>query len=192
VGALLCDLRCHWWQEYTWGGRSARSRPSPRGGAPRVTLTLFLSCTCFVVYRSRRIVAADIQSTYAMSQGTSRSPEALAINLLVFVTTRRKRGFVEAVPAFSITRCFHVLSKVPAKHCLGSVIAPMSVSESQVLQHLCALEKSSSEFLRALHTFIRLDEKGEYSLNLQQPESARLVNFLDEVTTKSLRNIVPL
>jgi len=59
---------------------------------------------------------------------------------------------------------------------------PMSVSESQVLQHLCALEKSSSEFLRALHTFIRLDEEGEYSLNLQQPESARLVNFLDGVT----------
>jgi len=52
---------------------------------------------------------------------------------------------------------------------------------SQVLQHLYTLENSSPEFLRALYTFIRLDEKGEYSLNLQQSESARLVNFLDGV-----------
>jgi len=55
----------------------------------------------------------------------------------------------------------------------------MSISEG--LQHLCALEKSSPEFIRALYTFIRLDEKGEHSLNLQQSESAQLVNLLDGV-----------
>ena len=55
------------------------------------------------------------------------------------------------------------------------------MSISQVLERLYSLEKSSSEFSRALHTFIRLDEKGEYSLKLPQSESARLVDFLDGV-----------
>jgi hypothetical protein len=55
------------------------------------------------------------------------------------------------------------------------------MSVSQALQHLYVLEKSSSEFVRVLYTFIRLDEKGEYSLNLEQSESAKLVNFLDRV-----------
>ena len=55
------------------------------------------------------------------------------------------------------------------------------MSVPQPLQHLYALEKSSPEFVRTLHTFIRLDEKGEYSLNLQHSESAQLVNFLDGV-----------
>jgi len=55
------------------------------------------------------------------------------------------------------------------------------VSESQVVQQLCTLEKSSPGFLRAVYTFIRLDENGEYSLNLQESELARLVDFLDEV-----------
>jgi len=116
-----------------------------------------------------------------MSQGTSRSPEAWAINLLVFVITWRERGFFEAVPAFGHHTLLPRISKVPVKHCLGPVTAP-HVRLSEVLQHPRALEESSSEFLRALQTFIRLDEKGEYSLNLQQPELARLVNFLDGVT----------
>ena len=55
------------------------------------------------------------------------------------------------------------------------------MSAPHVLQRLYSLDKSCSEFLRALYTFIRLDENGEYSLNLQQPESARLVDFLDGV-----------
>lgn len=55
------------------------------------------------------------------------------------------------------------------------------MSLSQVLQHLYSLDKSSSEFLRALYKFIRLDENGEYSLGLQPPESAQLVDFLDGV-----------
>ena len=62
----------------------------------------------------------------------------------------------------------------------------MSGTESEVLQRLCALERSSSEFLRTLHTFILLDENGEYSLNLQQPESARLIDFLDEVCNNQI------
>jgi hypothetical protein len=61
------------------------------------------------------------------------------------------------------------------------VQSPSSMSAPQVLQHLCALDESSPEFLRLLYTFIRLDEKGEYSLNLQQSESASLVGFLDGV-----------
>ena len=56
-----------------------------------------------------------------------------------------------------------------------------SMSTPQVLQLLYALDKSSPEFVRLLYTFIRLDEKGEYSLNLQRSESASLVDFLDEV-----------
>lgn len=55
------------------------------------------------------------------------------------------------------------------------------MSISQVLQRLYSLEKTSSEFLRTLYTFLRLDENGEYSLGLQQSESARLVDFLDGV-----------
>ena len=55
------------------------------------------------------------------------------------------------------------------------------MSTSQVLQLLCTLGKSSPDFLRSLYTFIRLDGEGEYSHNLPQPESIRLVNFLDEV-----------
>ena len=55
------------------------------------------------------------------------------------------------------------------------------MSIPQVLQRLYSLDKSSSEFLRVLYTFIRLDENGEYSLSLQHPESARLVDFLDGV-----------
>jgi len=65
-------------------------------------------------------------------------------------------------------------------------LLPMSGTESEVLQRLCALERSSSEFLRTLHTFILLDENGEYSLNLQQPESARLIDFLDEVCNNQI------
>jgi len=38
----------------------------------------------------------------------------------------------------------------------GPATAPMSVPESQVLQHLCALDESSSEFLRTLYTFMKL------------------------------------
>ena len=63
----------------------------------------------------------------------------------------------------------------------GLVQTSPSMSVSQVLQHLYSLDRSSSEFLRALYTFIRLDEKGEYSLSLQQLETAQLVNFLDGV-----------
>jgi len=55
------------------------------------------------------------------------------------------------------------------------------VSESQVVQQLCTLEKSSPGFSRVVYTFIRLDENGEYSLNLQESDSARPVDFLDEV-----------
>ena len=55
------------------------------------------------------------------------------------------------------------------------------MSVSQVLQHLYALDKSSPGLQRSLYTFVRLDEKGEYSHSLQQAESARLVEFLDEV-----------
>lgn len=55
-------------------------------------------------------------------------------------------------------------------------LSPMS---SQVIHHLCALDKSSPHFLRSLYTFVRLDERGEYSRNLQHSESARLVDFLD-------------
>jgi hypothetical protein len=55
------------------------------------------------------------------------------------------------------------------------------MSISQVLHRLYSLDKSSSDFLRVLYTFIRLDENGEYSSNLEQSESVRLVNFLDEV-----------
>lgn len=55
------------------------------------------------------------------------------------------------------------------------------MSVSQVLQPLYSLDKSSAEFLRSLYTFTRIDEKGQYSRNLQQPELVQLVNFLDEV-----------
>ena len=56
-----------------------------------------------------------------------------------------------------------------------------TMSISQVLQRLYSLDKHSSEFLRALYAFIRVDENGEYSSGLQESESARLVNFMDEV-----------
>lgn len=56
------------------------------------------------------------------------------------------------------------------------------MSTSQVLHYLCGLDKSSSEFSRSLYTFLRLDEKGEYSHNLQESESAQLVNLLDQVS----------
>ena len=62
------------------------------------------------------------------------------------------------------------------------------MSVSQVLQHLYALDKPSPELQRSLYTFIRLDEKGEYSHNLQQAESARLVKFLDEVYPTTLQS----
>lgn len=55
------------------------------------------------------------------------------------------------------------------------------MSVSQILRHLYSLDEASPEFLRALYKFTRLDEDGEYSFNLQQPESARLVDFLDGV-----------
>jgi len=52
---------------------------------------------------------------------------------------------------------------------------------SQVIQRLYSLDKPSSEFLRALYALIRADENREYSFNLQESESAQLVNFMDEV-----------
>lgn len=52
---------------------------------------------------------------------------------------------------------------------------------SKVLQLLCTLDKSSPEFLRSLYTFIRLDENGGHSSNLQKSEPVQLVNLLDEV-----------
>jgi len=55
----------------------------PRGETPRVSLTLFLSRAYFIVYIFWRIVVAGIQSAYAMSLGTSRSPEASAVTMLV-------------------------------------------------------------------------------------------------------------
>ena len=55
------------------------------------------------------------------------------------------------------------------------------MSVSQALQHLYSLDKSSSDFLRTLYTFVRLDENGDYSSNLQQSESTRLAEFLDGV-----------
>ena len=56
------------------------------------------------------------------------------------------------------------------------------MSASQALQRLYSLDPSSSEFLRTLYKFTRLDENGEFSFNLQQSESARLADFLDGVT----------
>ena len=61
----------------------------------------------------------------------------------------------------------------------GSAVA-LHVGLSSATPPLCS-GKPSSEFSRALYTFIWLDEKGESSLNLQQHESARLVNFLGAV-----------
>lgn len=83
---------------------------------------------------------------------------------------------------------------------VGWVQTSSSMSASQALQHLYSLDKSSSEFLRAVYKFTRLDENGECSFNLQQSESARLVDFLDEVqipvqphsTRFQILNIEPL
>ena len=67
------------------------------------------------------------------------------------------------------------------------------MSASQALQRLYSLDTSSSEFLRALYKFTRLDENGECSFNLRQAESGRLVDFLDGVgITKSLCNLFRL
>ena len=63
---------------------------------------------------------------------------------------------------------------------VGWVQTSSSMSASQALQHLYSLDKSSSEFLRAVYKFTRLDENGECSFNLQQSESARLVDVSDE------------
>lgn len=77
---------------------------------------------------------------------------------------------------------FHTRSrKDPRVFRLGSNQPTSSMSVPQVLQHLCALDRSSPDFFRSLYAFIRLDEGGEYSLNLQHSDSVRLVDFLDRV-----------
>ena len=111
-----------------------------------------------------------IPPAYVMSQGTSRSPldlpavvNALAITKLVFMTNRRKRGFVEAVPTFGHHTPFPRISKVPAKTLAWSSNRPPCRSRNLKCYSISVLEKSPSKFLWVPHAFIRLDEKGEYS-----------------------------
>ena len=58
---------------------------------------------------------------------------------------------------------------------------PPAMPASQVLQYLYSLDPSSPDFSRYLYRFILDDEEERYSSNLQKPELARLVDFLDEV-----------
>jgi len=56
-----------------------------------------------------------------------------------------------------------------------------AMSTPQILQYLYSLDTSSPDFLRYLRCFILDDEGEQYSSNLQGPELASLVDFLDNV-----------
>ena len=107
------------------------------------------------------------------------SSYSLVTALHVSVTHRRKRVHVEACQYLSQRTLQQALLR--QLEAPGSIYTSPSMSISQVLQRLYSLDKSSSEFIRVLYTFLRLDENGEHSLNLEQSESVRLVNFLDGV-----------
>jgi len=77
---------CHWWQANTGGC----------GGDSCFSNSVHIKN----VFEFQGTMVVDIQSAYATSLGTNRSPETLntlAITILVFVTNRRKRGYIEAV-----------------------------------------------------------------------------------------------
>jgi len=109
--------------------------------------------------------------------------------------TRPERGDIEAVSIFGQCMLLPCASKAPARFWLGQTIcisfhlACSCLFSTLFLIHRAflerhstsVLERCSSGFSRALCTPIRLDEKGEYFLNLQQSESAQLVNCLDGV-----------
>lgn len=55
------------------------------------------------------------------------------------------------------------------------------MSTSWTLHRLYSLDPSSLDFTRRLRSLIRHDEEEQYLTNLQGPQLARLVDFLDEV-----------
>ena len=57
------------------------------------------------------------------------------------------------------------------------------MSASQILQYLYSLDTSSPGFPRFIYGLIRHDEEEQYLSSLQGSELARLVNFLDKVST---------
>ena len=59
------------------------------------------------------------------------------------------------------------------------------MSTSLILNRLYSLDSSSLDFSRHLFCLIQHDEEDQYLTNLQGPELARLVDFLDEVRTLS-------
>ena len=55
------------------------------------------------------------------------------------------------------------------------------MSTPWILRRLYTLDTSSVDFLRYLYSLIRHDEEERYLANLQGPQLARLLDFLDEV-----------
>ena len=57
------------------------------------------------------------------------------------------------------------------------------MSTSDILQHLYSLDVSSPGVSRLIYRLIRRDKEEQYLSSLQESESARLVDFLDQVRT---------
>ena len=72
------------------------------------------------------------------------------------------------------------LNNLPAA-CGISRADPPAMSASTALHKLYSLDTTSPEFLRGLYAFVRSDEDGKHSADLNGVELTRLVDFLDNV-----------
>ena len=52
---------------------------------------------------------------------------------------------------------------------------------SGILRRLYSLDASSPDFLHYLHFLIQYDEEERYLTNLKEPESTRLLDFLEKL-----------
>jgi len=97
VGALSCDIARG---KLTGGGTSDRRTAVSRVVMPRVSLTLFVPGTYLSYISSRELWLPISNQRMQRVWEQIDPPEALnplAITILVFVTNRRKRGYLEAV-----------------------------------------------------------------------------------------------